>query len=54
MEYNVACNPIGAVPNAPLLSDLGMEPHPPIFSTLEIYGGQVKRGRIYVSKKKVN
>ena len=29
MVYNVARNPIGTVPNAPLASDPGKETHPP-------------------------
>ena len=38
---NVARNPIGTVPNAPLASAPGKEFHPPILGTLEIHGGQV-------------
>ena len=45
MGYNVASNPIGAVPNASLASDPGKELHPPILITLLINGGQVKRER---------
>ena len=37
MGYNVARNPIGAVPNAPLASDPGKELHLPILITLAIY-----------------
>ena len=43
MGYNVARNPIGVVPNAPLASDLGKDLHPPILSTIAIDGCQVKR-----------
>ena len=46
MGYNVACNPIGTVPNAPLSSAQGKELHPPILSTLVIHGGQVKRDTV--------
>ena len=42
MGYNLAHNPIGMVPTAPLSSTLGKELHPPILSTLAIHGGQVK------------
>ena len=45
MGYNVARKPIITMPNSPLASALGKELHPPILSTLEIYGGQVKRER---------
>ena len=41
-RYNVTDNPLGMVPNAPLASDNGKEPHPPILSVLAIHGGQVK------------
>ena len=49
MGYNGARNPIGTVSNAPLASAPGKELHPPILSTLEINGGQVKidRERLY-------
>ena len=43
MGYNVACNPKGTVPDAPLASAPGKEPHPPILSKIEIYVFQVKR-----------
>ena len=42
MGYNVARNPIGTVPNAPLAFATGKEPQPPILRTLVIHGGQVK------------
>ena len=45
MGYNVARNPIGTVPNAPLASAPGKELHLPILSTLAIHGGQVKIDR---------
>ena len=45
MGYNVARNPIGAVPNAPQAYSTGKELHPSILSTLAIHGGQVKRDR---------
>ena len=45
MGYNVAHNPIGAVPNAPMASAPGKELHPLILSTLEIHGKQVTRDR---------
>ena len=45
MGYNVSRNPIGKVPNTPLASDRGKEPHPPILSMIAIYGYQVKRER---------
>ena len=41
MKYNVAHNPIGTVPNAPLASAPGKKPQPPILRKLEIHGGQV-------------
>ena len=41
-RYNVACNQLWTVPNAPLASAPGEELHPPILSMLEMYGGQVK------------
>ena len=44
-RYNVAHNPLGTVPNAPLASAPGKELHPPILSMLAIHGGQVKRER---------
>ena len=44
-RYNVARNPLGTVPNAPLASAPGKELHPPILSMLAIHGGQVKRER---------
>ena len=49
MGYNLVRNPIGTVSNAPLASAPGKELHPPILSTLEINGGQVKidRERLY-------
>ena len=43
MKYNVAHNPIGMVPNAPLASASGKKPHPPILRKIEIYGGQVNK-----------
>ena len=45
MRYNVAHNPLGAVPNAPLASAPGKELRPPILNMLEIHGGQVNRER---------
>ena len=42
LRYNVARNPIGMVPNAPLASDTVQELHPPILGMLEIHGGQFK------------
>ena len=42
MGYNVARNPIGTLTNAPIASTPSKELHPPILSTLEIQGGQVK------------
>ena len=42
MGYNVARNPIGTVPDVPLASDPGKEPHPPILSMLDIHGVKVK------------
>ena len=39
MGYNVARNPIGMVPNAPLASATGKELHPLILSKLVIHGG---------------
>ena len=45
MGYNVARNPIGTVPDVPLASDPGKEPHPPILSKLAIHGLQIKRER---------
>ena len=44
MGYNVAHNPIGTMPNAPLASAPGKELHPPKLSTVAIHGGQVKIG----------
>ena len=43
MGYNVACNPIGTVPNALLSSAPGKELHPLILITLSIHGVQVVR-----------
>ena len=43
MVYDVAHNPKGTVPNAPLASDPGKELHPPILITLAIHGGHFKR-----------
>ena len=40
---NVSRNSIGMGTNAPLASAPGKEFHPPILSTLDICGGQVKR-----------
>ena len=51
MGYNVARNPIGMVPNAPLASAPGKELHPPILITIALNGGQVKREREYINKK---
>ena len=45
MRYNVARNPIGTVPNAPLASAPGKELHTPILNMIAIYGGLVKRER---------
>ena len=42
MGYNVARNPRGTVPNAPLASAPGKELHPPILRTLLVHGCQVK------------
>ena len=46
MGYNVARNPMGTFPNAPIASDLGKKLHPPILSTLSIQGVQVQRERV--------
>ena len=43
MGYNIALKTIGTVPNFPLASATGKEPHPPILSMIAIHGGQVKR-----------
>ena len=48
MGCNVARNPIGTVPNAPLSSTPGKELHPPIFSMLLIHVGQVNRESVCV------
>ena len=45
IRNNVAHNPIGTLPNAPLDYTPGKELHTPILSTLEIYIGQFKRER---------
>ena len=45
MGYNVARNPIGMMPNAPLASDPVKGLHPPILIIIAIHGGQVKRER---------
>ena len=42
MGYNVAHNPIGTFPSAPLTSAPGKELQPPILNMIEIHGGQVK------------
>ena len=44
-RYNVAHNPLGTVPNAPLASAPGKELHPPILSMLAMHGCQVKKDR---------
>ena len=41
MWYNVARNPLGTVPNAPLASDPGKEIYPPILKILVMHRGQV-------------
>ena len=53
MRYNVACNPIGMVPNSPLASAPGKELHPPIFIILTINGGQVKIERVVKVENKI-
>ena len=49
MGYNVACNPIGTVPNALLSSAPGKELHPLTLSMIDMHGGQVKiyRQKVY-------
>ena len=44
-RYNVARNPLGTVPNAPLASAPSKELHPPILRMLVMHGGQVNRER---------
>ena len=44
-RYDVARNPLGTVPNAPLASAPGKELHPPKLRMLAMYGGHIKRER---------
>ena len=45
MGYNVARNPIGTVPNAPLSYVPGKDIHPPILIMVAMHGVHVKRER---------
>ena len=46
MVYNVTCNTIGAVPNAPLASSTGKELYPPILIWIVIHRIKVIREKI--------
>ena len=47
MGYNVAYNPIGALPNGPIASAPVKELHLLVLSIIVIHGGQVNRERRY-------
>ena len=44
-RYNVACKPLGTVPNAPIAYNMGKEIQAPIMIILAMRGGQIQRER---------